>query len=81
MTAEEYRSELRLLGMSQIGLTRVIRHLADSSPSAVTANRWATGETPVPATVAALLRVIGRLPKRTLDELRRIAKDNSLPHQ
>lgn len=55
MTADEFRAELKELGIKQRWLANTL------GVSANTVNRWATGEIPVPAYATAYLGLLRRV--------------------
>lgn len=61
MTAEEFRAHLGELGWAQIGLVRRLDAAAHQKTAPSTVNRWAQGRHPVPAGVAAYLRLALRV--------------------
>lgn len=52
MTANQYRSALSRLGLTQVGAARLF------SAGERTSRRWASGEADVPRSVAILLRLL-----------------------
>jgi DNA-binding transcriptional regulator YiaG len=52
MTPDEFRQALERLGLTQVGLSRLI------GVEQRTARRWASGATPIPPSIAAMLRLI-----------------------
>lgn len=67
MTANQFRSALSRLDLSQVGAARLV----GADPR--TARRWALGERPIPDCVAILLRLMlaGKLTAADIDAVRK----------
>ncbi len=71
MTADEFRADLKSLGLRQVDFARLLSHLSGEQPNQTTVNRWVTGHRSVPPSVVSILalwKMVPRAKQRTILE-------------
>ena len=76
MTHDEFTAELAGLGLSQTDFRRILERLSGDEVAVTTVNRWATGKRSVPASAAAVVRLLGMLPAAKRAKLARKDEHN-----
>ena len=71
MTPTEFKAILGRHKLSQRGLKRLMENMSDETIELSTINRWATGDTRIPAAVGTMLALMGSM---TLAQIKRISR-------
>lgn len=58
MTADQFRAELRRLGLSQVGFARRVEQIGGEKLPLRTVQGWALDERPIPPLVPAMLAML-----------------------